>query len=504
MLESIEQLLLNISLMLSKDLTSDTTYQTLIDAIKQVFPCDACALFILDEHQALIPVASSGLQKERLSQRFYLAQHPRLEAILNSREPVRFSASCPLPDPFDGLLENSEPLNIVHSCMGCSLYVEQLLVGALTLDAQAAGKFDQIDDITVQTVAALAAATLHNRRQFERLSRANQHQRTMTRLLIKNEHAKAPQLTGQTLVMNELRSNVDLVANSSLTVLISGETGTGKELVANRIHERSARNDQPLIRVNCAALPEQLAESELFGHVKGAFTGAINARSGKFELADQGTLFLDEVGELSLNLQAKLLRVIQQGELQRIGSDVVKIIDVRLIAATNRDLQQEVAAGRFRSDLYHRLAIFPVHVPPLRERLDDLPLLCDALIKRLTVQFHCQPLTLGDAALKQLHSYSWPGNIRELEHILTRAALKTLGQAQSVIHRGVLDFPLKGRDSMHPSVQTLPLKEAMQCYQRQLIERALTNNHGVWAKAARELGMDRGNLYRLGQKLGLT
>lgn len=206
-------------------------------------------------------------------------------------------------------------------------------------------------------------------------------------------------------------------------MLISGETGTGKELVAKAVHQGSPRAANPLVYLNCAALPESVAESELFGHVKGAFTGAISNRSGKFEMADNGTLFLDEIGELSLALQAKLLRVLQYGDIQRVGDDRSLRVDVRVLAATNRDLRQEVVEGRFRADLYHRLSVFPLSVPPLRERESDVVLLAGYFCEQCRLRMGLARVILAEAARNRLQQWSWPGNVRELEHAIHRAVV---------------------------------------------------------------------------------
>ncbi len=206
-------------------------------------------------------------------------------------------------------------------------------------------------------------------------------------------------------------------------MLISGETGTGKELVAKAVHQGSPRAANPLVYLNCAALPESVAESELFGHVKGAFTGAISNRSGKFEMADNGTLFLDEIGELSLALQAKLLRVLQYGDIQRVGDDRSLRVDVRVLAATNRDLRQEVVEGRFRADLYHRLSVFPLSVPPLRERESDVVLLAGYFCEQCRLRMGLARVILAEAARNRLQKWSWPGNVRELEHAIHRAVV---------------------------------------------------------------------------------
>ncbi len=206
-------------------------------------------------------------------------------------------------------------------------------------------------------------------------------------------------------------------------MLISGETGTGKELVAKAVHQGSPRAANPLVYLNCAALPESVAESELFGHVKGAFTGAISNRSGKFEMADNGTLFLDEIGELSLALQAKLLRVLQYGDIQRVGDDRSLRVDVRVLAATNRDLRQEVVEGRFRADLYHRLSVFPLSVPALRERENDVVLLAGYFCEQCRLRMGLARVILAEAARNRLQQWSWPGNVRELEHAIHRAVV---------------------------------------------------------------------------------
>jgi len=213
------------------------------------------------------------------------------------------------------------------------------------------------------------------------------------------------------------------VAPSDAAVLVTGESGTGKELVARAIHEASGRGNRPLIRVNCAAVPRDLFESEFFGHARGAFTGALRDRAGRFELADGGTLFLDEVGEIPLELQGKLLRILQEGQYERIGEEKTREVDVRIIAATNRDLQAEVAAGRFRSDLYFRLNVFPIELVPLRERSEDIPLLVTHFLESPTRKGGPKDLRISSADMQHLLDYDWPGNIRELQNVLERAII---------------------------------------------------------------------------------
>lgn len=235
------------------------------------------------------------------------------------------------------------------------------------------------------------------------------------------------EIVGQSHVMNQVLNQIELVAPTMATVLIAGESGTGKELIARAIHDRSERSDRPLIRVNCAAIPHELFESEFFGHVKGSFTGAIKDRAGRFELADGGTIFLDEVGEIPLNLQSKLLRVLQEGQYERVGDEKTRHVDVRLIAATNRNLKTEVENQRFREDLYFRLNVFPVEAVPLRERLEDIPLLTQHFIHRISKKLNRPEPRLTKANIKQLQSYNWRGNIRELQNVIERAIITSQG-----------------------------------------------------------------------------
>ena len=229
--------------------------------------------------------------------------------------------------------------------------------------------------------------------------------------------------------MRQIVSQIDLVAPTDASVLILGETGTGKELVAHEIHRRSRRKDKPLVRVNCASIPKELYESEFFGHAKGAFTGAIKDRAGRFETAEGGTLFLDEIGEVPPEMQGKLLRALQEKRYERVGEDRTRRADVRIVAATNRDLKQEAAAGRFREDLYYRLNVFPIQVPPMRERKEDVPLLVRHFIKLSAKELGCPQPRLTRAGLEQLQHYDWPGNIRELRNVIERAVILARGGA---------------------------------------------------------------------------
>jgi formate hydrogenlyase transcriptional activator len=241
-------------------------------------------------------------------------------------------------------------------------------------------------------------------------------------------------LVGQSAALGHIVSQVDVVAPTEASVLILGETGTGKELVAHEIHSCSARKEGPLVRVNCASIPRELFESEFFGHVRGSFTGAVKDRAGRFETAEGGTIFLDEVGEIPLDIQNKLLRILQEKRYERVGGDVTRRADVRIVAATNRDLKKAVAAGRFREDLYYRLNVFPIQVPPLRERMDDIPLLAKHFVELSARELKCAKPRLTRAAVTKLQNYDWPGNVRELRNLIERAVILARG--------GALDFDL--------------------------------------------------------------
>ena len=510
--QAIDRALRQIAVDLSNTMPGEIQFQRLVTAISSVLPCDAVSLMHLQDG-ILIPMASLGLTPELMGRRFDPAAHPRLAEILAHPQPVRFPADSGLPDPFDGLLAtDAERVQRVHACLGCSLHVDHELVGVLTLDALNSSAFDRLADSTVGAFAALAAATLRNVALIRALEQASERQRAIARDLMQEAYRREGNLIGNSRAMSNLRQEITTVAATDLAVLITGETGTGKELVARTIHAQSARCDQALVQINCAALPETVAESELFGHRKGAFTGATADRAGKFELAHGGTLFLDEIGELPLSLQAKLLRALQQGEIQRIGADEIIHVDVRLIAATNRDLLREVDAGRFRSDLYHRLHVYPIAVPALREHRDDLAILTGYFLDMARHKLGLGRVDLHPAALATLSGYDWPGNVRELEHLLLRASLKAMQRdaLRTQIRPEDLGLdstatqPAANAEVPPPNVPPLPLAEAVDLFKVQRITDALARNQGNWTRAAQQLGLDRANLQRLARRLGIT
>jgi two-component system nitrogen regulation response regulator NtrX len=312
------------------------------------------------------------------------------------------------------------------------------------------------------------------------------------------ELARRGTLIGDSTAMREVRALIERVAPTEARVLVTGESGTGKELVAAAIHTASRRAGRAFVTVNCAAIPRDLVESEMFGHERGAFTGASERRLGRFELAHEGTLFLDEVGDLSAEAQAKLLRTLESGELQRIGAERSLRVDVRMVAATNRTLEQEVREGRFREDLFFRLNVFPLHLPPLRERLEDLPALVTHLSERVRPR---DTAIFTAAALEALASYSWPGNVRELANLVERLTILS----GPTVDDGAVRQVLRGGPASAPALPLLgrPLNESLDDFERKLIGAALAQAEGNVAEAARVLQTDRANLYRRMRRLGL-
>jgi anaerobic nitric oxide reductase transcription regulator len=502
---------------LSRELPPAERYRRLLEAVRRLFDCDACAVLRLDG-AVLVPLAVSGLTEDTLGRRFRIDDHPRFAALMRSDRPTFFDADSPLPDPYDGLVSGESATLTVHDCMGCPLQIDGKPWGLLTLDALTPGHFGHIDPRDVQTFASLAAATVSAAERIVGLAHALEEQRTRAdgyRLAADAQATHA--LIGRSPVFRQMLAELRVVADSDLTVLIKGETGTGKELVAKAIHAASPRADKPLITINCAALPETLVESELFGHARGAFSGATADRRGKFELAHGGTLFLDEVGELSLAVQAKLLRVMQGGQLQRVGSDRDHRVDVRVIAASNRDLAQEVRQGRCRADFYHRVSVYPLQVPPLRERGKDVLQIAGFFLEENRARLGLAGLRLTPDAADALLRHDWPGNVRELEHLIARSALRAASShavKPRILGLDAPDLGLPAQDAAPPAPTPLAraggapaappsLREAVDGLERRLIEDSLRHHAGNWSAVARALGVDRANLNRSARRLGI-
>jgi len=517
--------LIELSLNLAQSLTSNDRFDNLLSTIRKTITCEAVAILTV-KGEYLVPLALQGLTKDTLGRRFVISEHPRLRQICQSKKFVRFPSDCDLPDPYDGLLIAHDGDLPIHACMGIPLHFEEQLIGVLTLDSLTPDIFNDIPERTLDVITAMASVSLNTALTLEKLERSvDRSQQVVEALSQPNVMVEQNELIGESTSMLHLKKEITLVAPSTYNVLIQGESGSGKELVAHDIHQQSTRKTSPIVYVNCAALPDNLIESELFGHVKGAFTGAEKNRAGKFVIADGGTLFLDEVGELPLAAQSKLLRAIQSNEIQAVGQDKVINVDVRIIAATNRNLAFEVEKGRFRADLYHRLNVYPIEVPPLRKRDEDIALLTGFFIEKIKRKLGIQQLKASTDVIQYLSHYNWPGNVRELEHLLSRAALKAFAKQKtnSVVNISLRDCDSLSNDASIPDAlphtnnteasviircneslkRSVYLKEEVDSFQKHLISMILTEERGNWSAAAKRLHVDRANLSRLAKRLGV-
>lgn len=354
------------------------------------------------------------------------------------------------------------------------------------------GAFDFLEKpLSMERILLTAERAL----QFKNLEREN--------IKLRSSLIKKYELVGSSQVMKKIKAQIEMIAKGDSRVLILGESGTGKELVARMIHSLSPRANAPFIEVNCAAIPQELIESELFGHEKGAFTGAIDRKIGKFELANEGTLFLDEIGDMSLITQAKLLRVIETQKFQRVGGTRDITVNVRIISATNKNLTEEIKKGNFREDLYYRLNVVPIYIPPLRERKEDIPELIDYFMEEFNREKGWKKKTIKDEAMKILKSYDWPGNVRELKNAVERLMImipKDVIEASDIETTGIIRERLK--EESYFSYSTL--KEARDAFERDFILRKLRDNNWNMTKTAEVIGIERSNLYKKIKSLGIS
>ena len=394
----------------------------------------------------------------------------------------------------------------ILSTIGVPLWQGDEILGVLQVDNRdAKGMFKEGDLDVLALLAQSASQAFAHARLVHRLRVAEERQRNEnTYLKRREERRRFDGIIGESGAMKKVFEQLRKVVDTRVTVLIEGETGTGKELVASAVHYWSNRREKLFVAQNCAAMPENLLESELFGHKKGAFTGATDDKKGLFELAHEGTLFLDEVGEMPVSLQAKLLRVLQEGEVRPVGSNRTKRVDVRIVAATNRDLEKEVAEGRFREDLFYRLKVFPLRLPPLRERREDVPLLAGHFLKRYAEEFGRQVTGISQPAMEQLQAYEWPGNVRELENEVQRLIIQVgdeefvqpthlspkIRQAEAVVGR------------MKPTKGTL--KEMVEQVEKQILAEALAEHDNNKTATAKTLGITREGLHKKLKNYGMT
>jgi len=475
-----------------------------LDWLARLAPYDLATVFELQGGRLLVRLARGPLADERIARHSLdLAAFPTVREALETRRARAFTEHDHAHgdgDPFDGILDLPDG----HACMVVPLCAADRCVGALTLDRTRCETFPQQVVDLVEVYAQILTMAFVNAEQRALLERLRAQDREHVKLL-EGEIAGSPGVFEESRApaMRELGLRTRQVARTDTPVLVRGETGTGKERLARAIHEWSTRAERPFVKINCAAIPAGLLESELFGHVKGAFTGATADRAGRFATANGGTLLLDEIGELPLELQAKLLRVLQEGTFEPVGSDRTVKVDVRMIAATHVDLEAAIAEKRFREDLYYRLAVFPLRLPPLRERLEDLPALCEALLGELAGRTGRRGLEITAEGLAHLATYDWPGNVRELANVLERAIILCGGTR---IDPSCLDLPRRAGARPAPVVaeapRALPLDDVQRAHIRHVLAQVGGRIYGRGG-AAELLGMKPSTLQSRMKKLGV-
>jgi transcriptional regulator with GAF, ATPase, and Fis domain len=478
-----------------------------LEWLSHIAPYDLATIFVLRGERLVVTHAAGPLADERVRRHALdLKDWPSVAAVLRSRRARAFLEHDHKDgdgDPFDGVLD----LPNGHSCLVAPLYAGEHTVGVLALDRQECRPYGRDVLEAVEVFGALLGLALVNAEQRRLLLRLHRQEEERIRLL---EQEVAP--TGlledsRSPVVQALVRQARKAALASAPVLLLGETGTGKEVLARAIHGWSPRAAGPFVKFNCAALPEALVESELFGHEKGAFTGATRRRAGRFQTADGGTLLLDEVGDLAPAAQAKLLRVLQEGVVEPVGSDTPVPVDVRILAATNRDLRADVEAGRFRQDLWFRLDVVSLTLPPLRERPEDLEPLVNLLLARHHADTGQGPLVVGEAGLARMRRYGWPGNIRELKNALERSAILAEGPVLEPVLPGE-SAPPRAKAPAAPAggaaAETLPtLRESERALVRRALEATGGRLYGAGG-AAELLGLKPTTLQSRMKKLGVS
>lgn len=468
-----------------KDLHSvmDAAVAVIVDNLREA---QRVVLSILDRRSFSISIESAwGLSEEERARGVYRMGEGITGSVVQTGEPLVVPNISREPAFLDRTLarRNVDTSRLAFICV--PIHIGKLVVGTLSVDLSNADPDRLEEDRELLTVVASMIAQVvqsHRARKEE-----NAHLREENRRLHEElAHTRGPgNIVGNSRPMQALFRYMDRVYDKATPVLLLGESGTGKELVASALHYGSPRRDGPFVRFNCAAIPEHLAESEMFGHEKGAFTGALAQRIGRFEEADGGTLFMDEVGELNLAIQAKLLRVLQSRQFERVGGNKTLTVDLRVVAATNRDLAAMVKAGTFREDLYYRLDVFPLRLPPLRERGSDILLLADFFVEKYAKLHRSAVRRISTPAIDALMAYHWPGNVRELENVIERAVILS---DDGVIHSFNLPPTLQMPDGSGTRYQGT-LESRLDSVERELIVDALKAAAGNMAQAARELGL---------------
>jgi formate hydrogenlyase transcriptional activator len=508
--------LLEINNAVISNLTQEALFHAIAGALRRIMAFDRTAIFLHDaEKQALcLFILESSLPTSYFAVGMEMPEDESHVGWVFREQRYRLCRDLSAERRYP--MEERAFQDGIRSYVIVPLIVKGRSVGVLAVASTRTGQYSESDADLLQDAANQIGLAVENMKAYaevERLKSRLEAENIYLQDEIQTEHNFA-EIVGSSPALIDVLRKTEQVAHTDSTVLVYGETGTGKELIARAIHDRSPRRERPLVKVNSSAISAGLVESELFGHVKGAFTGAIDKRIGRFALADHGTLFLDEVGELPPETQVKLLRVLQEQEFEPVGSNQTVRVDVRVIAATNRDLEEAVRAGRFRADLFYRLNVFPLRVPPLRERVSDIPLLAKFFLSRYARRFGRQIETISAETMDRLMSYSWPGNIRELQNVIERAVVLSRGPALE-LDRELLPAPLRpGPDVVHPERpgqhldKSTPsgLAAALEETERAHIVAALESAAGVVEGprgAAKILGMHPNTLRSRMEKLGI-
>jgi two-component system nitrogen regulation response regulator NtrX len=449
----------------------------------------AKTILVVDDEPSIVQILSGILQDEG----FEVITAPDGETALTVVE-------AELPDLvlLDIALPGLDGLEVLQQLKEHQPQLPVIMVSAYgnVENAVKATRLGAYDFIEKPPHADKIVLTVRNALEMTRLAEEN--------LQLRRRAVPAEEIIGQSQVMQQLREQVRVVAPTNAWVLITGENGTGKELVARAIHRFSKRAGKPFVEVNCAAIPEELIESELFGHEKGAFTGATAKRRGKFDQAHEGTLFLDEIADMSLKTQAKVLRILQEQRFERVGGSRPIQVDVRVVAATNKNLEELISRGQFREDLYYRINVIPIAVPSLKERAEDIPLLIEYFLKEFARENHSSPKIMTPEAVEVLRRQSWPGNVRELKNFVHRLAILTPGRVIDLLNLpGNLQPERPETELDQTFLQMNSFKEARNLFEKEFIRRKLAEYHGNVSLTAESIGLERSHLYKKMRSLGL-
>jgi len=477
-----------------------------VEKTKALLDADGCSVILLDETGRELYFPWVSPENTAVAERLRQLRMPADKGIAGTV--VQTGRSLLVPDvrrdPRFYSQMDEQTGGDTHSILAAPLRTQHGIIGVIECVNKRSGEFTAAELTFLEALAATIAVSVENARLYETLKRSEARLRDEVALLARERPARArfTDIIGSGAAMDKVFQLMESAITSPITVLLQGETGTGKDVIARAIHYEGPRKDKPFMAVNCGAFPETLLESELFGYRKGAFTGATTDKRGLFEAADGGTMFLDEIGDTPPTLQVKLLRILERGEFIPIGDTQVRTVDTRVISATNKDLQAEVRAGRFREDLYYRLSAFPIHVPPLRERREDIPLLVAYLLKRLSLKWDKADISVATEAMDALVRYAWPGNVRELEHEIERAV--TLAGAATRLQSQHFSERILSASSGGGHIRLSgPLKQARTAFEKDYIAHVLRTHSGNVSHAARTLGISRVALQKKMKDLGL-